>query len=113
MRKLPLASALFLAALHFPVAAQDNELGNLTVVWGSDLASGRLITLTDEKHGVITKFDWLKKKGPFFASLVLASHQYTIHLPGDEEAVRLPVANNTTTFLQIARYQTEKGDIGI
>ena len=113
MRKLPLAAALSLAALCFPVSAQDNQFGNITVVWDSDLSSGRLITLAIEKQKIIGKFDWLKKKGPFFASLALPEGDYTIHLPGDVASIRTPVVNKSITFLQVAQYKTEKGDIGI
>jgi hypothetical protein len=113
MRKLSLASALFLAAVHFPVAAQDDRLGSITVVWGSDLSSGRLITLANEKQEIIKKFDWSKRKDPFFANIVLPEHEYTIHLPGRGESVQLPVVNNDTTFLQVDQYKTDNGEIGI
>jgi hypothetical protein len=113
MRKLPLASALFLAAIHFPVAAQDDRLGSITVVWGSDLSSGRLITLANEKQEIIKKFDWSNKKYPFVANIVLPEHEYTIYLPGRGASVQLPVINNQTTFLQVDQYKADKGELGI
>jgi hypothetical protein len=114
MRKLPLlASTLFLAVIHFPVAAQDNDTGSLSVFWSSDLSVGRIITLSGDKEKIIKSFDWSGKKVPFFTTLVLPEHEYIIHLPGPIASVRLQTVKNAETFLQVAKYLTKNGDTGI
>jgi hypothetical protein len=55
MRKLSLALALFLAAICFPVAAQDDRPGSIAAVWGSNLSSERVITLGNEKREVLKR----------------------------------------------------------
>ncbi len=112
MRKLLLASARLLAAIHFPVAAQDDGIGSLAVYWGSDLSKERLITIADDK-GPIVRFDWSMKSSPFFTTLALPAHDYTIHLPGPIGSVQLQTTKNTTTFLQVDQYTTDKGDVGV
>jgi hypothetical protein len=113
VRKLLLASALLLAAICFPVAAQDDRIGSLAVYWGPELSKGRLITLADDSGKIVEKFDWSKKNTPFFTTVALPAHDYTIHLPGPIGSVQLQTTKNTTTFLQVDQHKTDNGDVGI
>jgi hypothetical protein len=77
------------------------------------LSAGRTVTLSSDKEKILKSFDWSGKKVPFFTTLILPEHEYIIHLPGPVASVRLQTVKNAETFLQVAKYSTKSGDIGI